>query len=62
VKVNDIPAGSENRVLEGLEVLPHVFEDRIYQIAGRPERLFRPGVALVRNHDTLTFHRRVERR
>ena len=36
VQVDGVPAGREGRVLQLLEVLPHVLDDRVDDIPGRP--------------------------
>ena len=55
VKIDEVAAGSEHRVLERLEVLPHVREYRVDQVARRSTGGFGTSGSLV-DHTTFTDH------
>src|SRR5207245_10152836 len=50
MKVHGVAAGCERRVLETLEILPHIRNDRVDDVAGVASRRRRNGLSFVRDH------------
>src|SRR2546429_9053932 len=50
MKVHGVAAGCERRVLETLEILPHIPDDRVDDVAGVASRRRRNRLSFVRGH------------